>query len=70
MVSLNDMAEAHLKNVQAKIDEFRAQQAQIEQEITRLSTYLQECIEELNQTKPAEKVNPSIEPVNFGSTFK
>ncbi len=70
MVSLNEMAEAHLKNVQAKIDEFRAQQAQIEQEITRLSSYLQECIEELNQPKPAEKDIPTQMPVSFGSTFK
>jgi prefoldin subunit 5 len=58
MVSLNEMADAHIKNVHQKIEELKGQQAQIEQEVARLSMYLEQCVEELASQKSPTVPNP------------
>jgi len=72
MVSLNEMAEAHIKNVNQKIEELRGQQAQIEQEVVRLSTYLEQCVEELSSQKSPSEPNQTFGDANLGqgSVFK
>tara|TARA_Y100001973_G_C5202978_1_gene339235 strand:- start:3687 stop:3905 length:219 start_codon:yes stop_codon:yes gene_type:complete len=49
MASLKDMAEAHLLNVQREIQQLNERKASIDQEIERLSSYLAEGKETLEQ---------------------
>ena len=72
MVSLNEMAEAHIKNVNQKIEELKGQQAQIEQEVVRLSGYLEQCVEELGSQRNPSAPNPTYGDANLGqgSVFK
>ncbi len=52
------MAEAHLTNVQKVILDLQNQRKKIEEEITRLSDYLQSGVEVLNNEKQKlEQVN-------------
>tara|TARA_B100002019_G_C21047032_1_gene487317 strand:- start:532 stop:714 length:183 start_codon:yes stop_codon:yes gene_type:complete len=50
MTNVQEMAQAHLVTVQRTIQDLENQKANIEQELQKLSTYLQEGIEELNGT--------------------
>ena len=47
-MSVKDMAEAHLRNVQQQIGELQEQQGRIEADIQKLSQYLQQGVSELN----------------------
>jgi len=47
MASLEEMAQAHLSNVQKAIVDMENQRKQIDEEITKLNTYLQEGVKEL-----------------------
>ena len=49
MASLKDMAEAHLLNVQREIQQLNERKVSIDQEIERLSSYLAEGKETLEQ---------------------
>jgi hypothetical protein len=58
MATLHEMAEAHLTNVQKVILDLQNQRKKIEEEITRLSDYLQSGVEVLNNEKQKlEQVN-------------
>jgi predicted nucleic acid-binding Zn-ribbon protein len=50
MTNVQEMAQAHLVTVQRTIQDLENQKANIEQELQKLSSYLQEGIEELNGT--------------------
>ena len=47
-MSIKDMAEAHLRNVQQQIGELQEQRGRIEADIQKLSQYLQQGVAELN----------------------
>jgi hypothetical protein len=49
MASLKDMAEAHLLNVQREIQQLQERKTSIDQEIERLSSYLTEGKQTLEQ---------------------
>lgn len=51
MVSLQEMAEAHLTNVQKAIIDLQNQRSKIDEEIKRLTDYLQGGIEVLKVEK-------------------
>lgn len=51
MSTLHEMAEAHLTNVQKVILDLQNQRKKIEEEIARLSDYLQNGVEVLNSEK-------------------
>ena len=50
MTNVQEMAQAHLVTVKRTIQDLENQKANIEQELQKLSIYLQEGIEELNGT--------------------
>ena len=60
MPTVQEMANAHLSNVQKAIADLESQKKNIEDEITKLSVYLNEGIEELkkqaNASTEANKV--------------
>ncbi len=63
-MSINDMAEAHLRNVQQQIGELQEQQGRIEADIQKLSQYLQQGVSELNNVN-----QPAVpEPVTNSPT--
>mgnify|MGYP001481909881 FL=1 len=47
MASVQDMAVAHLNNVQKAIDDLKVQKANVEQEIEKLQTYYEAGVKEL-----------------------
>lgn len=47
MASVQDMAVAHLNNVQKAIDDLKVQKANVEQEIEKLQTYYDAGVKEL-----------------------
>tara|TARA_Y100001938_G_C8004678_1_gene386668 strand:+ start:227 stop:424 length:198 start_codon:yes stop_codon:yes gene_type:complete len=49
MPSLKEMAEAHLLNVQREIQTLKQRQVEIGEEITKLESYLEEGVKDLNQ---------------------
>ena len=49
MSKVKEMAEAHLVTVQRTIQDLEKQKANIESEITKLASYLEEGIKELNR---------------------
>jgi peptidoglycan hydrolase CwlO-like protein len=51
MVSLQEMAEAHLTNVQKAIIDLQNQRSKIDEEIRKLSDYLQNGVDVLNTEK-------------------
>jgi len=55
-MNLQDMAAAHLNNVQNAINDLQKQKANVEAEIDKLTKYLQEGLEELkkNQQEPQQ----------------
>ena len=67
MVTLAQMAEAHLVNVQREIANLRESHRKIEEEIKRLTEYLDEGVKTLNDSKAAETVNRSQ---NVSSVFE
>lgn len=50
MANVQEMAQAHLVTIQRTIQDLEGQKANIEQELQKLSVYLQEGIEVLNGT--------------------
>lgn len=57
-MSIKDMAEAHLRNVQQQIGELREQQGRIEADIEKLSQYLQQGVAELNNANQPIAAEP------------
>lgn len=58
MVSLHEMAEAHLTNVQKAIMDLQNQRNKIDEEIKKLTDYLQSGVDVLNNEKQKlEQVN-------------
>lgn len=58
MVSLHEMAEAHLTNVQKAIMDLQNQRNKVDEEIKRLTDYLQSGVDVLNNEKQKlEQVN-------------
>jgi hypothetical protein len=53
MATLKEMAEAHLSNVQKAIADLQLQKNKIDDEIKKLSDYLNEGISVLNEDKKA-----------------
>ena len=57
-MTIREMAEAHLQNVQQQIVELQNQQKLIEADIQKMTDYLQNGVAHLNETKPTvETVN-------------
>lgn len=55
MPTLQDMANAHLSNVQKAIVDLESQKRNIEEEINKLTVYLNEGVEELKKQVNANK---------------
>ena len=55
MSDVVEMAEAHLLNVQREIQTLRERGVQIEQEIEKLTSYLNEGVQELQTVKSQEE---------------
>ena len=67
IMSIKDMAEAHLRNVQQQIGDLQEQQGRIEADIQKLSQYLQQGVSELNDiTNPAEPEQVTNSPISGG----
>ncbi len=65
-MSIREMAEAHLQNVQQQISELQNQQQMIEADIQKLTEYLQRGVAQLNDSKPTiEDVQPPNHPVSI-----
>lgn len=58
MATLQEMAEAHLLNVNREIQQLTERKATIDQEIERLSSYLQDGKQTLEESGKAESPNP------------
>lgn len=56
MPSLKEMAEAHLLNVQREIQTLKQRQVEIGEEITKLESYLEEGVRDLND--PVAEASP------------
>ena len=54
-MNVKEMAEAHLSTVQRTIVDLEKQKVNIEEEIGKLSKYLQEGVEELQKENNSEK---------------
>lgn len=67
MVTLAQMAEAHLVNVQREIANLRENGRKIEEEIKRLTDYFDEGVKALNESKAATSVSKSQ---NVSSVFE
>ena len=63
-MSMKDMAEAHLRNVQQQIGELQEQRGRIEADIQKLSQYLQQGVEELT----SENQQAVPEPMTMSPT--
>jgi seryl-tRNA synthetase len=60
-MSVKDMAEAHLRNVQQQIGELQEQQGRIEADIQKLSQYLQQGVSELNNVNQPAVPEPAMD---------
>jgi uncharacterized protein YaaN involved in tellurite resistance len=58
MASLKEMAEAHLLNVQREIQQLNERKATIDQEIERLSSYLEDGKQTLEESNQVESPIP------------
>ena len=58
-ITLQQMSEAHLLNVQREIGNLREDHRKIEEEIKRLTEYFDEGVKVLNQSIATETVNRS-----------
>ena len=68
-MSVKDMAEAHLRNVQQQIGELQEQRGRIEADIQKLSQYLQQGVAELNDgNQPAVPELVTSSPTSEGQT--
>ena len=59
MVSVKDMAQAHLQNVQQQIEELENRKVQIDADIVRLSAYLEEGVAELTTVSNVSVEQPT-----------
>jgi len=48
-MAIIDMAKAHLQNVSQRIEELKKQQQLLQSEINQLTTYLTECLKEVQE---------------------
>ena len=51
MPSLQEMAEAHLLNVQREIQTLKQRQVEIGEEVKKLESYLEEVVRDLNEVQ-------------------
>jgi len=58
MATLQEMAEAHLLNVQREIQQLNERKATIDQEIERLSSYLEDGKQTLEESNQVESPIP------------
>lgn len=58
IMAIIDMAKAHLQNVSQRIEELQKQQQLLQSEINQLTTYLTECLKEVQEF---EKSNSNTE---------
>jgi len=66
-MSVKDMAEAHLRNVQQQIGDLQEQRKRIEADIQQLSQYLQQGVAELNNgNQPAVPELVTSSPTSEG----
>ncbi len=54
MANIQEMAEAHLRNVQQQIQDLQGQKEQIDKDIQMLSDYLQQGVAELESVNNVE----------------
>ena len=54
MANIQEMAEAHLRNVQQQIQDLQCQKEQIDKDIQMLSDYLQQGVAELESVNNVE----------------
>jgi hypothetical protein len=66
-ITLQQMSEAHLLNVQREIANLRENHRKIEDEIKRLTEYFDEGVKALNESKATETVTRSQ---NVSSVFE
>ena len=67
IMSIKDMAEAHLRNVQQQIGDLQEQRKRIEADIQQLSQYLQQGVAELNNgNQPAVPELVTSSPTSEG----
>lgn len=69
MATIEEMAEAHLLNVQREVQKLNEQKAQIDQEISRLASYLEEgkkTLEESNQVESQIPQSQTFLGDNYG----
>ena len=67
MITLQQMSEAHLLNIQREIANLRENHRKIEEEIKRLSEYFDEGVKTLNESRATENVDRSR---NVSSVFE
>ena len=69
MATIEEMAEAHLLNVQREVQKLNEQKVQIDQEISRLTSYLEEgkkTLEESNQVESPIPQSQTFLGDNYG----
>ena len=70
-MEIKEMAEAHLRNVQQQIQELEQRKAQIDEDIQKLSQYLQQGVAELNAESnvpvPETPSTPRMELPSMGA---
>ena len=60
MAKLIEMAEAHLLNVQREIANLEQRKVEIDSEVEKLKSYLQEGVQELQSVVPEQSENTSV----------
>ena len=64
MANIQEMAEAHLRNVQQQIQDLQGQKEQIDKDIQMLSDYLQQGVAELESVTEAPEMPEAPMSVN------
>jgi hypothetical protein len=70
MVTLEQMAEAHLLNVQREIANLQEAKKKVDADIERLTQYFNEGVKVLNDSKvaaEAEDIVPNFGGINYGT---
>jgi chaperonin cofactor prefoldin len=70
MVTLEQMAEAHLLNVQREVSNLQQQKQKVDAEIEKLTNYFNEGVKVLNESKAAPKsqdVVPDFGGISYGT---
>jgi len=61
MTTVEQMAEAHLQTVQKAIGDLQNQKSAIDQEISKLTEYLQRGVDELNKSRASSTKVDNVE---------